>query len=350
MRFKVCLIGCGDFAAQVHGAAHVNYANNDPSVELAACCDLDGARAKEFSKRFCYRRFYTDMEAMMDQESPDVVIVLVMPQVAAKVASSVLRRGTPFFLEKPPGMNLKEIDDLIAIAAEYMVPNQVAFNRRYMPLMRRAREIIEAGLNPIQQVNYNMIRYGRDDPDFSVTAIHAIDAAMFLAGSPYRKVSLRFEALKGVEASRSNFSLLGECESGTSINIHVQPMAGYLSEYFSVHGVGVSLFGEILGPGLAANSGKLEHWVRDKRVEKYSDVGLTISSRTGIDGEFAAFCDAVRSGAIPTPSLEHCWRQVRLMEAVRNRETDIIDFSKSSTRDSRKSFQPPPSSPAFERA
>ncbi len=331
MCFKICLIGCGDFASQVHGAAHLNYANSDPSVELSACCDLNGELAKAFGARFGYRRYYTDMEAMMDRELPDAVIVLVMPQATARVASAVLRRGIPIFLEKPPGMNLKEIDDLITIAAEYMVPNQVAFNRRYMPLMLRARDIIEEGIYPIQQVNYSMIRYARDDPDFSVTSIHAIDAAMFLAGSTYRKMNLHFEVLEGVEASRSNVSLYGECESGTSININIQPMAGYLSESFSVHGVGVSLLGEVLGPGIKANAGRLEHWVGDEIVGVYSDKGHTKSSRTGIDGEFAAFCDAVRSGAMPTPSLEDCRHQIRLMEAVRNRECDVIDFSNSHT-------------------
>lgn len=327
MRFNICLIGCGDFATQVHGSAHINYATRNSCAELAACCDIDGNRAKEFAQQFGFRRYYTDWKLMMERESPDVVSVLVAPPVMSKLAASVLCQGIPVFMEKPPGMNLEEIDNLIAIAAEHMTPTQVAFNRRYMPLIRRAREIIDAGISPIQQVNYNMIRHERDDADFSITAIHAIDAAMFLAGSPYRSARLRFEELEGVEQSRSNVSLWGECDSGTYLNIHIQPMAGYLSESFSVHGVGVSLFGEVLGPGLAARAGRLEHWLGDKRVGSYTGDGLTQSSRTGIDDEFAAFCDAIQAGKVPRPSLEDCRHQVRLMEAIRNREDGVIDFS-----------------------
>ncbi len=327
MCFKICLIGCGDFAGQVHGSAHLSYAHSHPRTELTACCDIDAGRAKKFAARFGYARHYSDMEAMMDREKPDAVVVLVMPQVTAKVVAAVLSRGLPVFLEKPPGMNLKEIDELIAISAAHMAPTQVGFNRRYMPLMQRARQILEVDFAPIQQVNYNMIRYERNDPDFSITAIHAIDAAMFLAGSPYRRMRLDYEALEGFDVSRWNVSLRGECESGAFVNIHIQPMAGYLSESFSVHGVGVSLLGEVLGPGLTANVGRLEHWVADKRIGEYSDTGLTKSVRRGVDGEFSAFCDAIRSGNTPTPSLEQCRRQVCLMEALRNRETGVIDFS-----------------------
>jgi myo-inositol 2-dehydrogenase/D-chiro-inositol 1-dehydrogenase len=325
MSFKVCVIGCGDFAARVHGPAHAAYAASDSQVELTACCDLDRARAEVFASKFGYQRVYTDMEEMLERESPQAVAVLVAPQAAARVALAVMRRGIPLFLEKPPGITLEEVDALIAGAAQGRVVNQVAFNRRYMPLMLKAREIIDAGIAPIQQVTYNMIRYQRDDPDFSVTAIHAIDAAMFLAGSPYRKVRLRFEGIDGLSASRSNVTIMAECESGVFVNIHIQPMAGYLSESFSVHGVSASLLGEVLGPGLSCDSGRLEHWVDDKCVGRFSDEGLTLSKRTGIDDEFAAFCRTVRAGGVPTPALSQCRWQVRVMEALRNREEgDIV--------------------------
>ncbi|MDP0495851.1 MAG: Gfo/Idh/MocA family oxidoreductase [Verrucomicrobiota bacterium JB024] len=327
MKLKLCLIGCGGFSADVHGPAHMSYAATHPGVELAACCDLDAKRAQDYALRFGYRRVYTDAERMLEQEAPDAVFVLVMPRVSAAVASVVLRRGIPLFLEKPPGMTGREIETLSALAREHQVPSQVAFNRRYMPIMQAARRILDERFPSVLQVNYHMIRYNRADPDFSVTAIHAIDAAQFLAGSPYRQASLRFEYKVGVEASRSNVTVLAETASGTAVNIHIQPMAGLVSESFTVHGVGMSLSGSVYGPGGQANSGFLEHWIGDRLVSSHTDEGLERPVRMGIHAEVEAFCEAVRQGGPMTPSLEECQSQVRLMEAIRNRETGNLTFT-----------------------
>lgn len=327
MSFKLCVIGCGGFADHVHGAAQMSYATGNLEVELAACCDLDAARAEAYARKFGFNRFYTDVEAMLDKEAPDAVFVLVMPGAAASVGRQVLSRGIPMFLEKPPSLTKRDLDGLIELATRHRVPTQVGFNRRYMPLMRRARRILDHGFSPIQQVNYEIIRFGRDDPDFSITAVHAIDAAQFLAGSPYRWGRFRFEEIEGIAASRSNVTLQAECESGTAINIHIQPMAGLVLEAFAVHGVGMSLTGNIFGPGAKAKCGQLARWQGDDCREVFTDEGLTLSGRTGIEAEVAAFCEAIRLGNPPGPSLAMCCRQVRLMEAIRNREERVIDFA-----------------------
>jgi len=326
MSFKLCVIGCGGFADYVHGSAQRAYAESNPEVTLAACCDLDAQRAQDYAAKFGFRRHYTNAEAMLEAEKPDGVCVLVAPQVSAAVAAKVLARGIPLLLEKPPGRTEAELDRLIELATVHGAPTQVGFNRRYMPLMRKTREFLASELAPIQQVTYEMIRYGRDDADFSVTAIHAVDAAQFLAGSPYRWAKLRFESVAGIPESRSNVTLLAECESGVPVNIHIQPMAGYVSESFAIHGVGTSVTGAFFGPGERADSGTITLWQNNEQRETFSDAGLTLSQRTGINAEVAAFCNAIRTGRWPTPSLAECRRQVRLMEAIRNGEDRIIEF------------------------
>ena len=67
------------------------------------------------------------------------------------------------------------------------VPHQVAFNRRYVPLLAELRErirLLPAGAT-LQHVRYEMVRVNRRDPDFSTTAVHAIDAVRFIAGADF---------------------------------------------------------------------------------------------------------------------------------------------------------------------
>jgi predicted dehydrogenase len=170
------MIGCGSFAQLCHGPAQRKYAGSHPDVRLAACCDADGNRAREYAGAFGFARHFTDISAMLAIEKPDAVILAVPPTMTCGVASLVLERGFPLLLEKPPGMSPAELGRLIAAAERGGGRAQVAFNRRYMPVMRRAHEILDAGIPPesVGRVDYEMIRFDRWEPDFSITAIHAV--------------------------------------------------------------------------------------------------------------------------------------------------------------------------------
>ena len=57
---------------------------------------------------------------------------------------AALARDMPTFLEKPPGLTLREAEGLAELAEQRGVPNQVGLNRRFYSVMRAARAAIEA--------------------------------------------------------------------------------------------------------------------------------------------------------------------------------------------------------------
>ena len=71
---KLCAIGCGEHAASSHGPAQARYAAEHPDVVLAACSDLDPARAERHRERFGFARGYSDPWAMLEAERPDAVV------------------------------------------------------------------------------------------------------------------------------------------------------------------------------------------------------------------------------------------------------------------------------------
>src|SRR6267142_2030481 len=168
---RLCMIGCGEHAESSHGPAQSRYAAKHVGTDLAACCDLDAARAERHRQRFGFARAYTDVSAMLDAEKPDAAVLAVPVHLSASVAAPLLERGVPLLLEKPPGRTAAEVDGLIAAAERSgrPVPHQVAFNRRFVPIVAEARRRL-ASIGPppeIQHVHYEMTRVDRRDPDFS---------------------------------------------------------------------------------------------------------------------------------------------------------------------------------------
>src|SRR5258707_2607811 len=180
------MIGCGEHAESSHGPAQARYAAAHVGTDLAACCDLDAARAERHRQRFGFARAYTDVTAMLDAEKPDAAVLAVPVHRSASVAAPLLERGVPLLLEKPPGRTVQEVDALMAAAdrgGRGTVPHQVAFNRRFVPVVQEARRRLIAMGAPaaIQHVHYEMTRVDRRDPGFPTNATPRLRPTALLA-------------------------------------------------------------------------------------------------------------------------------------------------------------------------
>jgi myo-inositol 2-dehydrogenase / D-chiro-inositol 1-dehydrogenase len=313
------MIGCGSFAVAVHGPAQQRYSHLSKNVELAACCDVDDGRSGEYARLFGFKRHYSDIDEALSTEDPDAVILAVPPTATCAMASAVLERGFPLLLEKPPGLSPAELQRLVASAKKGGASAQVAFNRRFMPVMRRARRILDAEFpsGALTRVDYRMFRSARWDPDFSTTAIHAIDSALFLAGSPFAKAHINSQKLEVSGRGAHAVTIEGECVSGCHVLIDIQPVTGVNLEGAWVHTVGQSVAVKIPFSPFSPTEGTLEHWSADKIIATFSDSSADSLERFGVFDETKAFLEAVDSGEKFSPALEDCHQQVALMEAIR---------------------------------
>lgn len=316
MKINLVLIGCGSFSRFVHGPAHRENARHFPWIHLAACCDSDLAKAQAYARDFGFARAYQRVDEMLQQERPDAVFLVVPPAVTAKVAGEILKQGYPLFLEKPPGLESRELSHLIALANKANIPTQVGFNRRYMPLIAAGKAILDQRFSRISQVDYQLIRYHRDEPDFSSTAIHALDAALYLAGSPYHNVKFHYQDIETESGRTSSLSLQAQCAHDTQIRINIQPMSGYVAETVTVHGYGQTLTID-LGSGELENLGQILYYEKNRLVHQQRDSSSSPQEKQGIVHELRSFCQALRDHATPSPALHECTQQVALMAAIR---------------------------------
>jgi len=321
-QLNLAVVGCGSFSTYAHGPAQKKFAQANPHARLVACCDTEIDRAKAYADKYGFSHAYSDMDEMLLREQPDAILLTVPPAVTPKLATGLIKRGIPLFIEKPPAMSAVELDGLIQLAQETGTPTQVAFNRRYMPMIRKIKKILDGQFPSLMQVDYTMVRYNRTDADFSATAIHAIDAALYLAGSPYRKASLSFHDMTNFGDSCVNTDIYAECESGTSVRLNFQPLAGKVYDQITIHGPGKTLTAN-LEISEAQNQEQVFYYEGDILKRSIAESESDFVVKSGIYGELAAFCQSLQNGTPPSPSLQECRQQVILMEAIRSRKTYV---------------------------
>ncbi len=349
MPFQICLIGCGALANSHHGPAYVQYAHTHLDTELIACCDLDPQKAESFSRRFGFRRFYSDPLRMLESEQPHAVCLVVPPEATCALACQVLELGFPLLLEKPPGLTTVEIDHMIVAAGN--TPNQVAFNRRYTPLVTALKQRLSADPPPgdLQHLQYDFFRIGRTDPDFSTTAIHGIDAARFLAGSDYARVDFHYRPLPEFGPSVANvfldctYASVGSAATAVcaaSAHLSFLPVSGAVIERATLHfrdrlfflhlpiwnafdfpGSLVEVFN---GQVVRTLSGPESIRSVDRPSARSLDGPAALSSEdfvlNGFYAEDAAFFDDIRSGRNPQCDLLSARQSVEIAECIRQRK------------------------------
>lgn len=326
MDFKVAVIGCGGIAVQGHGPAYRKYADLHPDVMLAACCDTNPNRAMAFQNQFGFTRHYTDFRLMLKREQPNAVCLLVPPEVTAPLAIEIMQMGFPLLVEKPPGLHADECRAMIATAQESEVPNQVAFNRRHTPLLRKLQELLHDNFCPgeIGNIECQMLRVGRTDPDFSTTAIHGIDAVRFLAGADFAEIRFRYREYPELGPGVADIFMDCVMESGTTAQLSFCPVAGVTVERADVNAKDHTFFLQVpLWRGLDS-PGLLRHIHRGQIALELPGDELPESHRTfeafGFYDENKAFFDALRAGQKPSDDISSGLQSVEVADCIRQRQ------------------------------
>src|SRR5258708_5228180 len=101
---------------------------------------------------------FSDFKIAVTDSQVDAVIVAVINSALAEVSAAAIRAGKHVIVEKPAGISVKQIDELIALADKHKVCVRVGFNHRYHPAFQKAREIFESGV--MGELMFVRARYG----------------------------------------------------------------------------------------------------------------------------------------------------------------------------------------------
>jgi len=183
---RVCIVGAGHHATR-RIYPYVGVAGG----QLVGVCDLDLDRAQRNARRFGGRA-YADMDAMLDAEAPDAVMICIGPTAHAELAVKCLRRGLPVYTEKPPAPDAAAALEVARVSSETGCLCTTAFKKRYALAYERARAFIEeAGQGALLSLSvlHASGSYDNRTPRSDLLldfGIHGIDLLAYLGGDVKR--------------------------------------------------------------------------------------------------------------------------------------------------------------------
>lgn len=135
---RIALIGAG-----VMGRQHYQHLRGLDEALLCAVAD-PGPQAGEFAAA-CGVAYFADYRQMLDQARPEAVIIANPNTLHVSTALDCLAAGVPVLLEKPVGVDLGEVRELVAASRRHGVPVLVGHHRRHNPLIVRAHALLREG-------------------------------------------------------------------------------------------------------------------------------------------------------------------------------------------------------------
>jgi myo-inositol 2-dehydrogenase/D-chiro-inositol 1-dehydrogenase len=234
---RIAVIGAGNHSALHHGSALQLVAAAHPgTIELAAVCDLDAAKAEDYARQFGFARTFTDYRAMIAGERLDGLVTVTPPGLTAGLAADLLARGIPVSIEKPPAETAAGTRQLLETARKHRAPHVVSFNRRFIPAVAKAREWLAGqgeARSPLLVIG-RMLRPARREKDFVTgTGIHLIDTVLSFTGAPRRIVTVRAPS---AHAGRFLYNATLDVGGGRSAAIVISPDVGTEEETVEIHG------------------------------------------------------------------------------------------------------------------
>jgi predicted dehydrogenase len=150
-------------------------------VELAGAC----SRSEEGRAALAadgYAKVYAGVGEMLDAEKPDYAVLSMASRPMAETAVDVLERGVPLLMEKPAGPSPAVARRVAAAAGKGGAPHMVAYNRRFITLLERARELVEER-GGVSQAVCEFLRNDVSAPRRMMgSSLHSIDALRHVLG------------------------------------------------------------------------------------------------------------------------------------------------------------------------
>jgi predicted dehydrogenase len=140
MKFKAGIIGLGKM-----GLSHAAIVGPHPSVQLTAVCDTSSIVLDAF-KKFSNVNVYTDYVKMIESEKLDFVIVATPTRFHYKMVRYLLENGVHTFCEKPFSLNTKEGEDLVALADQKKLINQVGYHNHFIGTFRELKRLLNSNI------------------------------------------------------------------------------------------------------------------------------------------------------------------------------------------------------------
>ncbi len=241
-KVKIGFIGCGIFANMVHYPSLTQMED----VEIEGICDIDKEKLKKTAEKYKIEKTYTDYKKMLEELDLDGVYIIMSPHHLYDIVIYVLKSNLNVFIEKPPGITIFQTDNMANLAKKNGCKTMVGFNRRFIPLLKKAKEIVEKNGPVIQAVSTfyknmfpNFLYYEGAIDILTCDAIHSVDFLRWLCGEAKNVKSV----IKSYYSETPNaFNAIIEFENGATGILLTNWTVGKRIHTFEIHSKCASAF------------------------------------------------------------------------------------------------------------
>jgi predicted dehydrogenase len=118
----------------------------ESNVLVTAGADIREESLRLFKERCNPQAFTTtDYRKMLAETDIDAVVVTSPDRFHAEHVIAALRSGKHVYCEKPMAISLEDCDRILAAEADSPGKLMIGFNMRYMPFVRKMKEIVDSG-------------------------------------------------------------------------------------------------------------------------------------------------------------------------------------------------------------
>ncbi len=148
------MIGCGNVTEKKAGAPAINKVAHSKLVAVMA---RKAEKAEDYAKRHEVARWYTDVDALINDPEVNAVYIATPPDVHLEYAAKAIKAGKAVYIEKPMARNYAECEKINKLAAAAGVPVFVAYYRRTLPYFVKLKSLIDSGvIGDIRLVNITL--------------------------------------------------------------------------------------------------------------------------------------------------------------------------------------------------
>ena len=192
------------FAGFRHGHIFALYdmAKKNPEVTITGCYEENEPARRTAQETtggdFCYATY----EAVLNDPAVDAIAIGDYYQKRGQLIIQALRHGKHIICDKPLCTSLEELDEIERLAEEKNLQVCCMLDLRYLPQVRKAKELIESGeLGEIHNISFTgqhpldygnrpawYFEPGKHGGTINDIAIHGIDLVRLLTGKDLTKV------------------------------------------------------------------------------------------------------------------------------------------------------------------
>jgi len=137
---KGAIIGLGKM-----GLSHAAIVGAHSAVDMVSVCDTSSLVLDAFNK-FSSVKTYTDYQKMINNESPEFVVIATPTKYHFPMVKYALEKGIHVFCEKPFTLTTEQGKELTELAGKKWLINQVGFHNHFIGTFRELKRLLSMNI------------------------------------------------------------------------------------------------------------------------------------------------------------------------------------------------------------